>query len=262
MNIFKKKSKKVVHDVSQSELGHKVGKASLFMKTIGIISSINSNPPMENPDTTQMSTMTSTDNIRSKGNKASSSDARLIELKQVRVRAGDAKNLEEKSSTAKHENVERDKASSINRSTGTKNVLVDGKSKGSRSRIGKVVAERPSSIKVNALVTERAIVANSNDYSVSLDQSSLSKKKSHILDSDQNVTKKDTEDLRSPIGSPNKSPSTQKPLPSNPSMSNLNLNINSANNTKEIFWEVVSFYSSNCDKYQAAIKITEINLSP
>ena len=249
MNIFKKKSKKVVHDVSQSELVHKVGKASLFMKTIGIISNINTNPPMENSDTTQMTTMTSSDNIRSKGNKASNAEARLIELKQARVRAGELKTQEDKSSAAKHENGERDKTGSNNRLTGAKSALVDGKSKGSRSRIGKAVAERPSSIKVNAIVSERTNGANTNDYTVSLDQSGLSKKKSHILDIDQSITKKDIEELRSPVGSPNKPPPTLKPIPSNPSMNNLNLNINSANNTKEIFWEVWLFISSNCDEF-------------
>lgn len=238
MNIFKKKSKKVVHDVTQSELVHKVGKASLFMKTIGIISNINTNPPMENSDTTQMTTMTSSDNIRSKGNKVSNSEARLIELKQARVRAGELKTQEDKSSAAKHENGERDKTGSNNRLTGAKSALVDGKSKGSRSRIGKAVVERPSSIKVIPTISERTNVANSNDYTVSLDQSGLSKKKSHILDIDQSVHKKDIEDLRIPVGSPNKPPPTLKPIPSNPSMNNLNLNINSANNTKEIFWEV------------------------
>lgn len=259
MNIFKKKSKKVVHDASQSDLVHKVGKASLFMKTIGIISNISTNPPMENSDTTQMTTMTSSDNTRSKGNRANTSDARLNELKQARVRTGDAKTLEDKSSAPKYETLERDKTSSNSRSTGTKSALVDGKSKGSRSRIGKV-ADRPSSIKANAVVTERASAANSNDYSVSLDQSGLSKKKNHNLDTDQNVAKKDIEDLRSPIGSP-KSPPTLKPLPSNPSMSNLNLNINSTNNTKEIFWEVSTFSFSNINQQLNVLNRTYLRRS-
>lgn len=242
MNIFKKKSKKVVNDVTQTEIVGKVGKGSLFMKTIGMISTINTQPTMESSEATQMSTINSPEIIRSKGNKISNSETKVSETKLSKVRSGEQRNPDNKISVVKIDNVERDKVvSNIGRTGGTKSNLTEGKPKGSRSRPAKITAERPNSLRLGLLNVERpssVTLSGMNENSIVPDQIVPPKKKIHALESEQNLMKKEIEDLRLSMISVNKIPTTIKPPQSSNLMSTSNLNVNNLNNTKEIFWEV------------------------
>lgn len=213
MNIFKKKTKKVANDVTQTEIVNKVGKGSLFMKTIGMISSANTNPTMDNTEITQMTTMNSPDILRSKG-----------ASKVSKSRGGDLKSTDAKGNAFKADTG----GTSGSRSGVAKLNVVEGKSKGSRSRAGKAVVERPPSIRLNAVngSTTSGII----DIPASVD--SQMKRKTYV-ESDQ---KKEIDDTRSSIPTASKIPATIKP-PSSTVVTN-NLNSNSTNNTKEIFWEV------------------------
>ena len=215
MNIFKKKTKKVANDVTQTEIVNKVGKGSLFMKTIGMISSANTNPTMDNTEITQMTTINSPDIPRTKS-----------ATKASKSRGGDLKNSDAKGNTFKTDTG----GTSGSRSGAAKLNVVEGKSKGNRSRAGKAVVERPTSIRLNAVngITTSGI----SDIPASVDLVSQMKRKNYV-ESDQ---KKEIDDVRSSIPTASKIPAAIKPLSS--TVVTNNLNSNSTNNTKEIFWEV------------------------
>lgn len=232
MNVFKKRQKKVVNDVNQAEIGNKVGKGSLFMKTIGMISTINTHHTMETSDNTQMTTLNSPEIPRSKGNKNVNSDSKGSEGKFSKVRGSDTKQTESKSSPVKVDSIARDKqAVSTSRSGASKGSGGEGKSKGSRCRPPKI--ERPTSIRLSAPV----LANGANDCPQTLDPNILPKRKTHA-EIDQNTLIKDVEDFRQPLNSANKLLQAQK-TPCSSITNNNNVAINS--NTKEIFWEVI-FY--------------------
>lgn len=236
MNVFKKRHKKVVSDVAQDEVVSKVGKGSLFMKTIGMISTINTHHTMETSDNTQMTTLNSPDIPRSKGNKNLNSDSKGNEGKLSKVRGSEIKQTESKSSPVKVDCVIRDKAvvNGTGRSGAAKGAGVEGKSKGSRCRQPKMIIERPTSIRLSAPV----LANGANDCPQILDPSILPKRKLHA-EIDQNTLMKEVEDFRQPLNSANKLIQAQK-TPSSSISNNNNLTINS--NTKEIFWEVSFIY--------------------
>ena len=106
-----------------------------------------------------------------------------------------------------------------------------GKSK-NRSKPIKNGSERPVSIKINA-ADEKCTA----EYVQLSDTSGTPKKKIFLLENEQNLMKKEIEDLRVSLNSVNKISPQMKNIPScNPTASSpMN---NSNNNAKEIFWEV------------------------
>ena len=108
------------------------------------------------------------------------------------------------------------------------------KTKGkSRSKPIKNGSERPLSIKLNA-ADERC---SSMEYIPLSETVGTPKKKIFLLENEQNLMKKEIEDLRVSLNSVNKVSPPMKNIPScNPTASSpIN---NSNNNAKEIFWEV------------------------
>ena len=98
-----------------------------------------------------------------------------------------------------------------------------------RSKATKSGIERPVSVKIN-VSDERP----SSEYPPFSDSSGIiPKKKIFLLESEQNLMKKEIEDLRLSLNSVNKNTPISKnvPLASSPIS-------NASNNAKEIFWEV------------------------
>lgn len=238
MNIFKKKHKKVVNDVTQAEIVNKVGKGSLFMKTIGMISTINTHQTMETSDNTQMTTLNSPDIPRSKTNKNVNPDSKANEGKVQKNRGNDMKQAESKSSAIKIDSIERDKlVNGMSRSAVSKGGA-EGKGKGSRCRQPKMIVERPTSIRLCALNSERPILANGTSDNPHLLDASILPKRKPYTEVDQNTLTKDNEDFRQPLNSTNKLLQVQKNPPSTLTTTNNNNNLTINSNTKEIFWEV------------------------
>ena len=293
MNIFKKKSKKIVNNAPQPENVPKTTKGSLFMKTIGMISTINSSQSnAESPDnsTQNMTTMNTSPGVTpSKKAKANGTDAKAPKVKNSEPRAMDSKNSTGKFESVQQQMIQQQLQQQLQQEQLQEQLLqqqqqqfqqekqqqqqqqqqqlnqqqtpeklnnnlkvpkvnvavIKGKtktkSKQTEPGVTKSKADRPPSLKLSSS-SDRSI----SDVPVSTELNIIPKKKMHVLENEQNLMKKEIEDLRQSFSSASKGSlaAAKASIPQPVTVPNTSTNsINSPTNAKEIFWEVRKYFT-------------------